>query len=93
MVIHKSLVRTVSSLAIAGAAVVAMGTAAPAGAETMTVRTARSPGSHPGDPALCYRINYKLLCIARGDSADDLPDASDRQEAAGPPIRQAVETP
>ena len=90
MVGHKSLVRAVSGLVIAGAAALAMGTTAPAGAEAMTAT--RHPGVHVGDPALCYRINYKLLCIAQGDPADPAVE-NDPQEAAGPPVRQAVPDP
>lgn len=92
MRVRENLVRVVSGLAIAGVSVLAVGAVTSASAEAVSAaRTARSPGAIAGDPALCYRIGYKLLCIASGASEGQVEPttADERQAPMAPPVRRS----
>lgn len=94
MGVQEGLVRLVSGLAIAGVSALAVGAVTSVSTQATTAaQRARNPGSLAGDPALCYRIGYKVLCIASGEVPEERAEptaADERQAPVVPPVRRWV---
>jgi hypothetical protein len=97
MEIQKCLVRILTGLTLAAAGVVAfaMGTATAAGAQGIdTTRTAKGGDSTHSDPAWCYQIGSKILCLGmRGPAGPKGPPGSAGSTGEQQQQQQQQETP
>jgi hypothetical protein len=92
MGIQKCLVRILAGPALAAAGVVAfaMGTATAAGAQGIdTTRTAKGGDSTHSDPAWCYQIGSKVLCLGMSGPAGPKGPTGEQQQQQ----QQQQETP